>query len=165
MTRQNFASIAELMDAYEGGEIRDEQFDDDLWLMVLPFIAAPSDRERYGDPVLAYFGSRLMQWEVGNGGFAQAAYNYPEWFETAAWGYDAIGVPRAAALIREAMPLLSEEGRETTFNADEIGELFEQFAESKLAQLDGRLDECGWWATQARLRYVRQNSAAFRAIG
>ena len=112
-----------------------------------------------------YYASRYMAWEVGNGGFAQAAYNIPEWFDLAALGYERLGLQRAAALIREAIAILEhEENRSKTFTATEIGELFQQFADSKLAKLDDRLDEVGWWATEQRLDYVRANRDAFRSI-
>jgi hypothetical protein len=113
---------------------------------------------------MLYYASRFLQWEVGNGGFAQAAYNIPEWFQLAASGYDELGLPDFATLIREAMTLLPTENRETTFDAREIGDLFEQFSESKLAQLDERLDETEWEVTAVRLQYVRENRQAFRDV-
>ena len=68
-------------------------------------------------------------------------------------------------MIREAIPLLTEETGDTTFDAEDIGELFEQFSESKLAELDERLDDSDWWAIEPRLTYIRENAEAFRTIG
>ena len=138
MIRHKFASIAALIDADERGQVDDSTFDSELWLFLIELISSPQDAGRFAKPVTLYYASRYLQWEVGNGGFAQAAYNIPEWFELAASGYDELGLPRFAALIREAMTLLPTENRATTFDAQEIGELFQQFSESKLARLDER---------------------------
>ena len=131
MMRHKFTSVAALMDADERGELDDSTLDDELWVFLNERISTPQDGSHFPKPVLLYYASRYVQWEVGNGGFAQAAYNIPEWFELGSLGYDELGLHRFAALIREAMALLPGENRETTFDAEEIGELFEQFAESK----------------------------------
>jgi hypothetical protein len=79
-------------------------------------------------------------------------------------GYAEFGLHGFAALIREAVTLLPTENRGTTFDAQEIGELFEQFSESKLALLDDRLEGTGWEADERRLQYVRENRQAFRDV-
>ena len=159
-----FPSIAALMSADERGELDDSTFDDELWLFLVERISSPEDGSHFPVPVLLYYASRYLQWEVGNGGFAQAAYNIREWFELAATAYDELGVHDFAELIREATALLHAENRETTFDAQDIGELFDQFAESKLALLDERLDGMEWEADARRIRYVRQNRQAFRDL-
>jgi uncharacterized protein DUF4375 len=164
MVPHRFVSVAALMDADERGELDDSTFDDELWFFLIDRISTPQDAGRFPKPVLLYYASRYVQWEVGNGGFAQAAYNIPEWFELAALGYTELGLHSFAALIREALALLPTENRETTFDAHEIGELFEQFSESKLALLDERLMGTGWEADERRLQYVRQNRQAFRDV-
>jgi hypothetical protein len=164
MPHHKFSSIAALMDADERGLVDDPTFDDELWLSLVELIATPQDVGRFAKPVVLYYASRLLQWEVGNGGFAQAAYNVPDWFELAAVGYDELGEPRFAAMIREAMTLLPTENRETTFDSQEIGELFQQFSESKLARLDERLGEIDWEADAKRLQYVRDNRQVFREV-
>lgn len=156
--------MAALLDADERGEISDDTFDDELWSFLVERIEVPEDAVRFSEPVLVYFASRYMEWEVGNGGFAQAAYNIPEWFEPAAWAYDRLGLPEASALIWKAIPMLRKENRFTTFTATYIGGLFKQFSESKLAMLDDRLDDVGWWAEGERLRFVRGNRNAFRSV-
>ena len=167
MVCHEFVSIAALLDAEERGEVSESTFDDELWLFLIERISSPQDTARFAKPVMLYYASRLVQWEVGNGGFAQAAYNVPEWFELAALGYDELGLPRFATLIREAMALLPTENRETAFDAQEIGELFQQFSESKLARLGERLDQMDqteWEADALRLQYVRENRQAFRDV-
>src|SRR5262245_16504240 len=122
--KSKYASIAALMQADERGELEDTVFDDELWTFVANKVGGPEDRERFADPVIVYFASRYLEWEVGNGGFAQAAYNIPEWFPLAAWSYDALGLEKAGDVIREASALLPKENRETTFTSADIGELF-----------------------------------------
>jgi hypothetical protein len=152
------------MDADERGELEINRFDDELWLLLIQSVDSVDDCARYGEPVVLYYASRYLEGDVGNGGFAQAAYNCPELFEPAARAYDQLGLPQAAGLIRAAMSLLAKENRTTTFVAEEIGELFSQFADGELAKLDKRLDESGFWAIDARIRYVRQHRDAFRPI-
>lgn len=161
-----FSSIADLMEADEKGELGDDDFDDELWLLLLQHIDMPSDLAKFDQVVSVYFASRYMEWEVGNGGFAQAAYNIPEWFDPAASAYRQLGLETAAMLIQEAASIMRKgEARGRKFNARAIGKLFQQFRESKLAKLDNRLDDVGWWADEQRLRYVRKNRAAFKVVG
>ena len=49
-----------------------------------------------------YFATRLVEWDVCNGGFAQAAMNYLGVFEHAAAGFELLGKPAIVVLIREA---------------------------------------------------------------
>ena len=159
-----YPTIAALVDADERGDIDDDTFDDELWIMLMDKIDGPEDRRKFDEPVMVFYASRLMEWEVANGGFAQAAYNYPEWFGLAAWAYRQLGIEKAAGLIEEGIPLLAEEDREKAFTACEIGGLFKQFSESTLAELDERVDESGWWATEIRLKHARQHRDSFRRI-
>ena len=56
------------------------------------------------------------------------------------------------------------EARGAKFHANDIGELFTQFTESRLSALDRELDDVGWWADDVRLAHVRANRDAFRAL-
>jgi hypothetical protein len=158
-----YPTIMALIEADERGDIDDDTFDYELWLMLMDRIEGPDDRSKFDDAVMVFYASRLMEWEVANGGFSQAAYNYPDWFGLSAWAYRQLGCGQAASLIEEAIPLLARESRETE-SVCGIGELFEHFSESTLGKLDERLDESGWWATQARLKYVRERRDSFRKI-
>jgi len=56
--------------------------------------------------------TRCDAFNVFNGGFAQAAYNIPDWFELAAVGYERLGRPMGADRIRQATELaLTEHAR------------------------------------------------------
>ena len=161
-----FGTGADLMEADERGELSDADFDDALWLLLCERgVEIPADLDKFDEAVRVFYASRYMEWEVGNGGFAQAAYNIPDWFASAAWAYRQLGLEQAASLINRAEALLNEgEARGQKFDAVDIGELFQQFAESELAKLNDLLDSAGWWANDRRLAYVRANRGAFKAL-
>lgn len=153
-------TLAEAFDAFGRGEVTEAWMDDKLWLSLCEVMPGADDVSGVPAPVLNTYASRLIQWDVGNGGFAQAAYNYRDWFPAAAAGYRALGLDAAADLIGEGSAILARLP-DDAFDADEIGDLFEQFAESALARLDARCDEVGWWADGPRLAYAVLHRAAF----
>src|SRR5690349_14134482 len=104
-----FTTVDALLDQDEKTPLEWSKFDDELWLLVSDRIVDPLELENYPHAVGVYLASRWLEWEVGNGGFAQAAYNIPQWFEMAAIGYAALGKLKAAALINEAIQMLSDE--------------------------------------------------------
>src|SRR5215813_172118 len=101
-------TLREILTDDEESPIADEDLDDAVWLALCEKITAPSDLQRFQFPVTVYYASRLLQWEVGNGGFAQAAFNVPEWFELAAVGYRFLGKTVAENIILEVKRLLPE---------------------------------------------------------
>lgn len=166
-----FETFDALMQADQTGSLSDEEFDRTLWLLVCRVVAALSDYDGLPKPVVNYYASRRIEWDVGNGGFAQAAYNMPEWFEAAADGYDAIGHPEAATFIRSALALSKREAGVATRlkrRAAEISAVFKSFRESSLSDLaedlPETLEKIGWWATSDRIAYARRNRSAFLAL-
>jgi hypothetical protein len=158
-------SISHLMDLDEAGLVSEggDGFDDQLWLLLTARVDTPDHAASLPEPVWVYLASRWLEWEVGNGGFPQAAYNIPDWFELGELAYRKLGRDAAAALIARARRMITT-GESRGFIARRIGELFAQFRESKLAELDAELDAVGWWADDTRLAYVRKNRAAFRSV-
>ena len=75
-------SLREVLEQDEISPLDDDELEDAMWLVLCERISTPKDIEQFQRPVAVYFASRLLQFEVGNGGFAQAAFNVPEWFET-----------------------------------------------------------------------------------
>jgi hypothetical protein len=164
MWQPDYPSLTALLVADERGEVSTEKFDDLLWYFMTERGGPAELPGNSVGPVRHYTASRLMEWEVGNGGFAQAAYNIPEWFEAAAQGYEAIGLPNAAARIREANALVNSGHAEFTRGPEAtIEQVFSEFAESELAKFDEGLDSIGWWAIEERITYVRANRSAFAA--
>lgn len=162
-----FTSIADLMAADARGELTDSKFSDELWQRVSYAFFSPEEASLYGEPVLTYFASFVIEAEVGNGGFAQAAYNASNWFEPAVNAFRKLGLEAAANLISEANETMARENEAHggKFDAKDIGDLFSQFSESELAKLDNRLDEVNFWEVfKRRLDHVRANREAFIAI-
>ena len=158
-------TISQLMDLDEAGLVGEgaDGFDDQLWLLLTARVDTPDHAASLPEPVWVYLASRLLEWEVGNGGFPQAAYNTPDWFALGELAYRKLGLDAAADLIVRARKMISS-GESRGFVARHIGDLFAQFRESKLAKLDAELESVGWWADDLRLAYVRKNRAVFRSI-
>ncbi len=159
----SFKDIAEGFQAFERGEIDIDLFDDVLHTVLSYHLMDLGDLNAAPRPVALFYAARTLEFDVGNGGFAQAAYNYPDWFGLAAEGYRAFDLPLAAERIEKARTLLPGERR--LFTATRIGHLFEQFQESRLAKLDSDLDGCGWWAIEARIAYAVRHKDSFLAPG
>jgi hypothetical protein len=123
-----------------------DDFDTELWLLLTHRIHSPNDLKKLPDAVGIYFASRYVQWEVGNGGFAQAAENIPEWFESAAAGYLALGKPKSAALIRKAIPVLGSGDDEA------------------LEALDSEIPPDEWEIDGERVEFVRSHRQEFEGV-
>lgn len=147
---------------WERDELSQDDFDTTFWQLWCDRVDAAESLADLPLPVQHYYASRFMEWEVGNGGFAQAAFNIPELFEPAARGYEALDLPACGARIREAQQILERNRRRMQgWRRLSIGRLFRAFARSPFARLQDGLEELGWWAEDARLAYVRKHKAAF----
>jgi len=162
-----YESFRDTFAAWDSGSISEETLDTALWMLTCRLVGSDEQAAQIPDPVLNYYASRLMEWEVGNGGFAQAAYNISDWFERAAQGYDAIGHSSAALRIREAGVMARKDrgvfGRLRRVGAD-IGSIFAAFNASSLDGLASDLDDIGWWAMPDRLKYVLRNRESFLSV-
>ena len=141
-------------------------FDSALWAAVCDVVHDPHDITRFPEPLQFYYATRMLEWDVGNGGFAQAAMNYPEFFEPAARGDEALGKPKLAAVVRDAAKLAEKE-RPAIDEAREGGleDAFEYFREGAFDDFDGRLEEVGWFKNdEDRLNYVRANRQVFATL-
>jgi hypothetical protein len=162
-----FSTVRQLMEADERSPLKSADFDDELWLLLCRRIRSPAAAADYPEPVIVYFATRYLQWEVGNGGFAQAAYNIPDWFALAETGYRALGKDGSAALIGHAIRLLPGERQELKrrglFSAS-IGRVFEHFQTSPMAALDQRIVEADWYIDEERVAYARRHRESFLAV-
>jgi hypothetical protein len=163
-----FESISALMEADAAGSLGEEDFEGHLgWFLGRALPRSPADCVSFPEPVMVYWATSLIQHDVLNGGFAQAAYNIPEWFEPAAVGYEMLGRPLAAARIRLAAKLSENEQevigwlqrRRATIRA-----IFGHFRESALQDLDNDLYEIGWDITAARIQLAREHRQAFASL-
>jgi len=158
--------LKDSFDRYVRGELDTNSFDDELWLTLCE-VVNDRDAEAFSKlpkAVRHYFASRLVECEVGNGGFAQAAFNVPHLFAEAREGYAALGLQGSVELIATAERLIAEgHAKFGSGPSDDIGELFEEFAESALAELDDRTDAAGWWATEKRVAYAVEHRSEFES--
>src|SRR5262245_53354944 len=99
-------TLHELLDRDSVGPFDDYDFDDAVFCALLDMISTPKDAVQFPLPVGLYFASVMLQNDVGHGGFAEAAFNMPEWFELAAAGYRALGKNKTADVISEVRELL-----------------------------------------------------------
>lgn len=151
-TSPKFDSVQALFDAAESNSLSDSEFDDQLWLIFCDRVSEPKDLSKLPPATLTYYASRLLQWEVGNGGFAQAANNVPSWFSHASRAYDALGKPEFATLIRKAEALIPED-------PDDLEEF-----ESEFEELDETLSDVEWEIDAERIAFVKSNRSAFVSL-
>ncbi len=118
-------------------------------------ISVPTDGQP--DPVTVYFATMVLELQVSNGGFAQAAMNVPQWFEPAARSYEMLGRPKLAAFVRDAAEVeRREKERIDVARAGGIEDAFAYFREETFHNFDDRLEEVGLWENdELRLAYVR----------
>ena len=160
-------TIRNVLDRDQRGEFATwSDFDSALWSAVCDVVESPNDITAFPDPFQFYYATRMLEWDVGNGGFAQAAMNYPNLFEPAARGYEALGKPHLAAFVREATEAADRE-RPIIDEAREGGleDAFEYFREGAFDQFDERLEEVGWYGNdEDRLNYVRAHRELFASL-
>jgi hypothetical protein len=163
----SFETMRALIEHDEATPLDWTDLDDALWRMLSERLHSPETARECPEPVAFYYASRCIQWQVGNGGFAQAAHNIPEWFELAERGYRALGKDQAALLIAEARAMLPDE-RETLHRRGllkaTIGKVFRHFEQSRMARLDARVPACDWECDQDRVAYVRRHRDAFKQL-
>ena len=157
-------SIAVVLELDRRSGFKDwSEFDSALWQAVCEVVESRESLDDLPEPVRVYYATRYLEWEVGNGGFAQAAMNIPELFEPAARGYEVLGKPKLAKFVRDAARLAEREG--DNIDAAREGRLegtFEYFRERTFDDFDKRLDEVGWFKNdEQRLDYVRSHREIF----
>lgn len=160
-------TLKTLLDEDDKEQMDPEELDSELWDLLSERITSIEEAKNYPRPAVLYVASRSLQWDVGNGGFAQAAYNIPEWFPLAAEGYQELGKVSSAQLIRDAIKLLPAETteleRKGLFSAT-IKHVFKHFKSSQISRLDSKIVEADWYIDVERVAYVRQHRDTFRSI-
>jgi len=161
-------SMRDVIERDKNGEFkRWEDLDDTVWGVLCDIVDfdTPDSIVTYPEPVWVYFTTRYLEWGVGNGGFAQAAMNIPDWFELAAKGNEILGKPQLAALIRSVAEFsISERKQIDTARQGGLESAFEYFREGAFDQFDEQLDEIGWWCDEERVEYVRAHRDQFACL-
>ncbi len=157
------SSLHEVLDQDEVSPINDDDFDYAVYVALLDRIPTPKAAEQFPAPVGFYLASRLLQWDVCNGGFAQAAFNIPEWFELAAAGYEALGKHAMAKIILEVRELLPANEAAVQQLRDDETKWEEYFGDHMFQIYDALVFNSDDWEIDAeRVAYLRANRAAFK---
>lgn len=160
LSRERVYSFNDLMREDAEGVLEDD-FDSELWFLLIEKIDTVRDLLKFPRPVQVYYASRLMEWEVANGGFAQAAMNIPEWFSPAVSAYRELGKPGCADLILKAQSAARKDWIKIILAKFTIETAFSYFSEKKFSRLEVKLDEVGWWSDWDRVDYVRRHRDVF----
>lgn len=104
--------------------------------------------EQWSEGVRKFFVLYEFNYQVGNGGFAQAAYNTPNLFPMALDAYESLGCHEAAALCRRAwekLPAeLTSQIEKGIVDTDSLEDVFEHFDDSEMSELDGTIPDEFW---------------------
>jgi hypothetical protein len=123
---------------------------------------------QWPESVRLFYACYDINFQVGNGGFAQAAYNVPELLPVAQQAYERFGCKQAADLCRRAVSMLPAELREHLVKGlrgdrRTIQHVFDHFRESDMAELDENLPP-DFWADDKLQELVQQNRKDFESV-
>jgi len=144
-----------------GGFASDAEFDDALWLALCERVKSIADLGALPEVAKNYYASRYVEWEVGNGGFAQSVLNIPEYLEPGAQGFEALGKTEVASRIREALTIYKAEvAALPEVKPGNEPALSDYFLNNAFSHLDEGLEGIGFWSDAERVLYVRSNREA-----
>lgn len=122
---------------------------------------------QWPETVQLFYACYDINFQVSNGGFAQAAYNVPELLPIAQKAFERFGRIQAADLCARAVSMLPAELREHLTKGlrdrPTIDGVFSHFSESEMAQLDENLPG-EFWADDALQDLVQQHRKEFESI-
>jgi hypothetical protein len=136
---------ADVVSADESRPMSLEDFDDALWLALLARVHSVQSLEGLSRGVRMYFSTRLIESEVGSGGFAYALEVAGEYIDEAIAGYELLGDSASADLLRRA--------RRSATDGDALNRLDEEVAGLPWNGVP--------WADVARIAYVRSHRHEF----
>jgi Domain of unknown function (DUF4375) len=137
--------MADVIATDEATPMGDGEFDDAVWMALCGRVDSPSDLADLPPGVRMYYATRLVECEVGNGGFSQAVENVVQYFDEAIAGYRLLDDDASAELLASAQGLDPDD--------------------PELGSFDERVDGPPWngvpWSDDVRVRYVRQQRDDF----
>jgi hypothetical protein len=129
--------------------------------------ARHEDFPRWLESVRHFYACYDLNFQVGNGGFAQAAYNVPELIPIAQKAFEQFGRMKAAELCRRAVSMLpaglAEHLAKGFTGRESLEEVFDHFNASALAKLDKDLPD-EFWADDKLQELVERNREDFESI-
>ncbi len=122
---------------------------------------------RWPESVRFFYACYDLNHQVGNGGFAQAAYNVPQLIPVAQKAFEHFGRKKAAALCQKALSMLPAELAEHLAkgltDTESLEDVFDHLDESAMAKLDKRVPE-EFWADDKLQELVQQNRKEFESV-
>jgi len=156
-------SVSAIIAKDEAGGYSDAEFDDALWLALCDRVQCGDGLETLPAALRTYYTSRYVEWEVGNGGFAQAVLNVPEYLEPAAQAFEVLGKVKVAKRIREAIAIYQDEiASLPAVRPGSEPAISEYFQDNAFNHLDEGLEEIGFWSDAERLAFVRLHRREFK---
>ena len=126
-----------------------------------------NDFPRWPESVRFFYACYDLNFQVGNGGFPQAAYNVPELIPVAQKAMEHFGCMEAAALCQEAVSMLPAELVEHLAKGLSINKslqnVFDHFTESRMAELDGRIPR-EFWVDDKLQELVQRTRKDFESV-
>jgi hypothetical protein len=123
--------------------------------------------EEWPAPVRQFYALYDFNYQVGNGGFAQAAFNVPELFPIVVQAFDDFGLRDAAATCRRALAMLpaeiSAQIEKGIIDTDSLEEVFEHFDDSEMQSLDENIPD-EFWADDKLQELAQANREAFLSV-
>lgn len=123
--------------------------------------------EEWPDPVRQFYAIYDFNFQVGNGGFAQAAYNVPQLFPIALDAFETLGLKDAAAICRKALAMLpaeiSTQIEKGIIDTESLEDVFEHFDDSEMAELDEAIPD-EFWADDSLQRLSETHRDAFLSV-
>ena len=126
------------------------QFSEKLASLLYRRFNEENDFLTWPDPVKIYYACYDMNFQVGSGGFEQAAFNIPSLFKWAAIGYNELGLEKYAQVLIKVTESVSKE---------------KQNPEIDLSEYDYVTEEEEWWLGENLNNYARSHSEQFISLG
>jgi hypothetical protein len=121
---------------------------------------------QWPESVRLFYACYDINHQVGNGGFAQAAYNAPELLPVAQKAFEKFGSKQAADLCQSAVSMLPAELQQHIAKGlrerPSLPDVFDHFNESEMAKLDDNLPQ-EFWADDKLQELVQQNRKDFES--
>jgi hypothetical protein len=122
---------------------------------------------KWPESVQLFYACYDINYQVGNGGFAQAAYNVPHLLPVAQKAFEKFGCIQAADRCQRAVAILPAELQEHLAKGlksrPSLQSVFDHFDDSDLAELDVDLPQ-EFWADDKLQELVQQNRVQFASI-
>jgi hypothetical protein len=138
-------TVRDVIESDAASQMRDEDFDDALWSALCGRVTSVQDLDGLPDGVRMYFATRMVEGDIGNGGFEHAVECTAEYFQEAITGYRLLGDHASVQLLQRAHALADDP--------------------AALAALDAEVSGSPWhgvpWGDAARLDYVRDHRDEF----